>query len=70
MRAYRGIVEDGVVVIDGASLPEGAVVTVTVAEGELLRATITNALAPRSRVRRRLQPTPTLAQAHPPTDEP
>ena len=40
MRAYKGIVENGVVVVIGARLPEGTVVTVTVGETELLRARI------------------------------
>ncbi len=40
MKAYKGIVENGVVVVIGARLPEGTTVTVTVGEGELLRATI------------------------------
>ena len=61
MRAYRGIVKDGVIVLEhGARLPEGAVVTVTVGEGEILRATLRNALTPRERkVKVRLRPTPT-----------
>ena len=42
MRAYKGVVENGVVVVVGARLPEGTVVTVTVGEGELLRAQITH----------------------------
>lgn len=61
MRAYRGIVKDGVVVLEhGARLPEGAVVTVTVGEGEILRATLRNALMPRGerRVKLRLRPVP------------
>lgn len=59
MRAYKGIVENGVVVLIGARLPEGTVVTVTVGEAELLRARITSALV-RRRVRVRLKPTPGL----------
>lgn len=61
MRAYRGIVKDGVIVLEHeARLPEGAVVTVTVGEGEILRATLRNALTPRERkVKVRLRPTPT-----------
>ncbi|WP_045233674.1 hypothetical protein [Deinococcus pimensis] len=56
MRAYRGVVVNGVVELQGARLPEGTVVTVTVGEGELLRATIANALRRPKRVRIRLKP--------------
>ena len=57
MRAYRGLVEAGVVVLqDGARLPEGTVVTVTVGEAELLRATITSAFRRPGKVRVRLKP--------------
>jgi hypothetical protein len=58
MRAYRGVVKNGVIQLEnGAKLPEGAVVTVTVGEGELLRATLKNALLPRERrVRVKLRP--------------
>ena len=60
MRAYRGVVKDGVIVLEaGVNLPDGAVVTVTVGEGEILRATLRNALLPRERrVRVRLKPVP------------
>jgi hypothetical protein len=58
MRAYKGVVEDGVVVLEKAVLPDGAVVTVTLSEGEFLRATLTNALTPR--VRRHTQLNPSL----------
>lgn len=52
MRAYRGIVREGKIELtEGASLPEGAVVTVTVGEAELIRASLTAALR-RSSVRR------------------
>lgn len=60
MRAYKGVVENGVVVLIGARLPEGTVVTVTVGEAELLRARITSALTRSRRVRIRLKPTPGL----------
>ncbi|WP_034385106.1 hypothetical protein [Deinococcus sp. YIM 77859] len=60
MRAYKGIVENGVVVLIGARLPEGTVVTVTVGEAELLRARITSALTRSRKVRIRLKPTPGL----------
>ena len=63
MKAYKGVVRDGVIVLEGAKLPEGAVVTVTIGEGELLRATITSAFAPPKKERRtriRLNPRPTM----------
>ncbi|PYE51851.1 hypothetical protein [Deinococcus yavapaiensis] len=56
MRAYRGIVVNGVIELQGARLPEGTVVTVTVGEGELLRATIANALRRPKRIKIRLKP--------------
>lgn len=61
MKAYKGVVENGVVVVIGARLPEGTVVTVTVGEGELLRARITNVLKRPRKVRVRLKPTPGMA---------
>lgn len=62
MRAYKGIVENGVVVVIGARLPEGTVVTVTVGETELLRARISNVIKRSSRkVRVRVKPNPGLA---------
>ena len=62
MRAYRGVVENGVVLVIGARLPEGTVVTVTVGETELLRAKITNAIKDSSRkVKIRVKPGPGLA---------
>ncbi|GBF05386.1 hypothetical protein DAERI_040146 [Deinococcus aerius] len=60
MRAYKGIVESGVVVLIGARLPEGTVVTVTVGEAELLRARITSVLKRPRKVRVRLKPVPGL----------
>ncbi|UQN05938.1 hypothetical protein [Deinococcus sp. QL22] len=63
MRAYKGIVEDGVVVLIGARLPEGTVVTVTVGETELLRARITSALKRPRKVRVRVKPTPGMAMS-------
>ncbi|MFC4456075.1 hypothetical protein [Deinococcus sonorensis] len=57
MRAYRGIVENGVVVLVDARLPEGTIVTVTVGEAELLRARIASALKRPGRVKVRLKPT-------------
>ncbi len=60
MKAYRGVVKDGVIVLEGSKLPEGTVVTVTVSNGELVRATITSAFAPRRKTQKiRLRPTPT-----------
>ena len=61
MRAYKGIVENGVVVVVGTRLPEGTVVTVTVGEGELLRARITNVLKRPRKVRVRVKPNVGLA---------
>lgn len=63
MKAYKGVVQNGVIVLEGAKLPEGATVTVTIGEGELLRATITNAFTPPKKERRariRLNPRPTM----------
>ncbi len=52
MRAYRGCIREGRVELEeGVHLPEGAVVTVTVGEAELWRATLHAAF--RRNVRRR-----------------
>jgi hypothetical protein len=52
MRAFKGIVRDGRIdLAEGVRLPEGTVVTVTVGEAELVRATLRAAL--RRNVRRR-----------------
>jgi hypothetical protein len=61
MRAYRGTIKNGVVLLEeGVNLPEGAVVTVTIGETELLRATLRNALQPKERkVKVKLRPVPT-----------
>jgi predicted DNA-binding antitoxin AbrB/MazE fold protein len=61
MRAYRGTVKNGVVQLEeGVNLPEGAIVTVTVGETEILRATLRNALQPKERkVKVKLRPMPT-----------
>lgn len=66
MKAYKGVVENGVVIVIGARLPEGTAVTVTVGETELLRARITNVLKGSSRkVKVRVKPNPGLAlEAH------
>lgn len=62
VKAYKGVVEDGVVVLIGGRLPEGTVVTVTVGEAELLRATIASALRRPKKPRIRLKPaTPGLS---------
>lgn len=54
MKAYRGLVKDGKVIFaEGVSLPEGAVVTVTIGETEHLRATLQNRL--KRNVRRRVK---------------
>ena len=60
MKAYRGVVKDGVIVLERGKLPEGAIVTVTVGDGELVRATITNAFTPKKKPARiPLRPSPT-----------
>ncbi len=60
VKAYRGVVKDGVIVLERGKLPEGAVVTVTVGDGELVRATITSAFTPKKKPARiPLRPTPT-----------
>jgi uncharacterized lipoprotein YbaY len=52
VRAYKGLVERGKVVLaEGVELPEGAVVTVTIGEAEYIRASLRAAL--RRNVRRR-----------------
>lgn len=69
MRAYRGVVRHGRVHLDeGVSLPEGAVVTVTIGEAEYLRASLRAALRRNNRRRSRarvVRPsgTPALAVA-------
>ncbi|MEX2535377.1 MAG: hypothetical protein WD273_07205 [Trueperaceae bacterium] len=55
MRAYKGIVRQGqVILLEGARLPEGATVTVTIGEAEYIRATLRAAL--RRNVRKRSRP--------------
>ena len=52
MRAYRGLVKDGkVLLVEGAVLPEGALVSVTIGEAEYIRASLRSAL--RRNIRRR-----------------
>lgn len=54
MRAFRGIVREGrVELAEGVTLPDGTVVTVTVGETELLRATVRAALRRNTRRRSR-----------------
>ncbi len=54
MRAYRGRVHGGHVVLDeGVRLPEGATVTVTIGEAEFIRATLRAALRRNTRRRSR-----------------
>lgn len=66
MKAYKGVVENGVVVVLGARLPEGTAVTVTVGEGELLRATLVSVLGGGTgklgkKIKIRLRPLPGLS---------
>ncbi|MDO4246570.1 MAG: hypothetical protein Q4C89_11145 [Deinococcus sp.] len=68
MRAYKGVVENGVVVVIGARLPEGTAVTVTVGETELLRARITNVIRSSRKVKIRIKPAPRLALHSHPTE--
>jgi uncharacterized lipoprotein YbaY len=56
VRAYKGLVQDGKVILaEGVELPEGAVVTVTLGETEYLRAKVRASLlrktSKRSKVR-------------------
>jgi uncharacterized lipoprotein YbaY len=56
VRAYKGLVQDGKVILaEGVELPEGAVVTVTLGETEYLRAKVRASLlrktSKKSRVR-------------------
>ena len=54
MRAYKGLVERGVIILpEGVTLPEGAEVTVTVGEVEMLRARMRAALKRNARRRSR-----------------
>jgi invasion protein IalB len=49
MHAYKGLVKHGRIVLpEGAELPEGAVVTVTIGEAEYLRAKLRSALRQRA----------------------
>jgi hypothetical protein len=54
MRAYKGLVRNGQVVLaEGVELPEGAIVTVTIGEAEYIRATLRSALRRNARRRSR-----------------
>lgn len=54
MRAYKGLVHNGQVILaEGVTLPEGAVVTVTIGEAEYIRATLRSALRRNARRRSR-----------------
>lgn len=54
MRAYKGLVQHGKVVLaEDVRLPEGAVVTVTIGEAEYIRASLRSALRRNSRRRSR-----------------
>lgn len=49
MRAYKGLVQDGKIILaEGVELPEGAVVTVTLGETEYLRAKVRASLLRRT----------------------
>lgn len=53
MKAFRGIIKDGVVHLDaGVKLPEGAIVTVTIGEGEFWRAKVRNVFKPKVKKKR------------------
>ncbi len=69
MRAYRGRVQGGQVVLEeGVRLPEGATVTVTIGEAEFIRATLRAALRRNARRRSRgrmLRPVYMHAGSHP-----
>ncbi|MGL4608761.1 MAG: hypothetical protein ACRCYY_03615 [Trueperaceae bacterium] len=46
MRAYKGLVQDGKIILaEGTDLPEGAVVTITLGETEYLRAKVRASLS-------------------------
>lgn len=57
MRAYKGIVKEGKIELaEGVTLPEGAVVTVTLGEAELVRASLASVLL--RRATKRVVPAP------------
>lgn len=54
MRAYKGVVRQGqIILVEGARLPEGAMVTVTIGEAEYIRATLRAALRRNARKKTR-----------------
>ena len=58
MRAYKGLVKEGKIILaEGTTLPEGAVVSVTIGEGEYIRASVRSALTRNRRRRSRARVT-------------
>jgi uncharacterized lipoprotein YbaY len=56
VRAYKGLVQDGKIILaEGVELPEGAVVTVTLGETEYLRAKVRASLLRRTSKRSRVR---------------
>jgi hypothetical protein len=48
MRAYKGLVQDGKIILaEGVELPEGAVVTITIGETEYLKSKVIASLGKR-----------------------
>ncbi len=62
MRAYRGVVREGKVELQGGDLPEGTQVTVTVGEPEYLLATLLEWMRGRRRIRISLGPAAGMAR--------
>lgn len=59
MRAYKGLVKDGKIVLaEEVKLPEGAVVTVTISEAEYIRAKLQDTLKQNTVRRSNINPTP------------
>jgi hypothetical protein len=56
MRAYKGLVKNGKIILaEGAQLPEGAVVTVTIGETEYLKSKVRASISKRtSKIKARL----------------
>lgn len=67
MRAYKGLVKDGQIVLaEAVDLPEGAVVTVTIGEAEYIKASIRSALLRTQRRKNKLRiATPVLTTVLP-----
>jgi hypothetical protein len=56
MRAYKGLVKDGKIILaEGAELPEGAVVTITIGEAEYIKASLRSALLRNQRRRSKVR---------------